>query len=225
MSSKITSINLGIVNCFLIDSEAGFFLVDSGLALRRKALEGALLSAGCQPSDLRLALITHGDLDHIGNCAYLQQNYGVKIAMHPADAGMAERGDMGVGRHVTGTRKLIFKFLPFLLAYRPFSPDLLLNDKDDLNAWGLDAQVYHLPGHSSGSIGILTAEGDLFCGDLLYGSPDPSLHFIVDQPDLAQTSIERLKTLGVRTVYPGHGGPFDFDTFIKSYAPPAVSRD
>ncbi|MCC7129912.1 MAG: MBL fold metallo-hydrolase [Anaerolineae bacterium] len=151
MSLKITRINLGIANCFLIDSEAGFFLVDSGLALRRKALEGALRAAGCQPSDLRLVLVTHGDLDHTGNCAYLQQDCGVKIAMHPNDAGMAEQGDMGIGRHVTGARKLIFKFSPFLLAYRPFSPDLLLNDGDDLNPWGLHARVYHLPGHSSGS--------------------------------------------------------------------------
>lgn len=220
MSLQITTIDLGIVNCYLIACDKEFFLIDSGFALRRKALEGALRAAGCQPGALRLALITHGDLDHTGNCAYLQEHYGAKIAMHSGDAGMAERGDMGVGRRPEGMRKLVFKISPFLLAFRSFSPDILLNDGDDLSAYGLDARVYHLPGHSSGSIGILTGEGDLFCGDLLYGSPNPSLHFIVDQPAQAHASLARLRTLNVRTVYPGHGGPFAFAAFLENYTPP-----
>ena len=56
-----------------------------------------------------------------------------------------------------------------------FQPDVCLEDGDDLREYGFDAQVLHLPGHSNGSIGVLTAGGDLFCGDLLrnWGKPAP----------------------------------------------------
>ena len=40
--------------------------------------------------------------------------------------------------------------------------DLYVEDGYDLSAHGLAAQVVHIPGHSSGSIGVLTAAGDLF---------------------------------------------------------------
>jgi len=44
---------------------------------------------------------------------------------------------------------------------------MFLEEGQPLSDVGLDASVLHLPGHSKGSIGILTASGDLFCGDLL----------------------------------------------------------
>lgn len=45
MSLQITRIDLGIVNCYLIACDKEFFLIDSGFALRRKALEGVRRAA------------------------------------------------------------------------------------------------------------------------------------------------------------------------------------
>ena len=75
--------------------------------------------------------------------------------------------------------------------------------------------MLHLPGHSAGSIGILTSAGDLFCGDLLENTRQPTLNSIMDDVPTAQASIERLKSLIVRTVYPGHGQPFLWEQFSK----------
>ena len=36
----------------------------------------------------------------------------------------------------------------------------------------------------------------------------PALNSIMDDVPAAQASVERLKSLEVRTVYPGHGQPF-----------------
>jgi hypothetical protein len=36
----------------------------------------------------------NGDLDYAGNAAYLREEFGARIAMHHADSGMVERGDM-----------------------------------------------------------------------------------------------------------------------------------
>jgi hydroxyacylglutathione hydrolase len=72
----------------------------------------------------------------------------------------------------------------------------------------LDAKVLHIPGHSTGSIGILTAGGDLFCGDLFVNVTKPVKHSIIIDVAAFNASVERLKNLFVNKVYPGHGKPF-----------------
>ena len=85
---------MGSVNCYLVESETGCLLVDTGSSYSRSQLERELEGAGCKPGNLRLIVLTHGDFDHIGNAAFLREKYGGKIAMHKADSGMAEQGDM-----------------------------------------------------------------------------------------------------------------------------------
>jgi glyoxylase-like metal-dependent hydrolase (beta-lactamase superfamily II) len=42
------------------------------------------------------------------------------------------------------------------MSFEKFKPDLYLTDGQNMNAYGLDAQILHIPGHTKGSIGILT---------------------------------------------------------------------
>jgi len=97
-----------------------------------------------------------------------------------------------------------------------FKPDLYVEDGYDFSGSGFDAKVLHLPGHSKGSIGILTAGGDLFCGDLLENKDKPVLNSIMDDLATANASVEKLKSLKINTVYPGHGKPFPMGLFIKN---------
>ncbi len=73
-----------------------------------------------------------------------------------------------------------------------------------------------MPGHSRGSIGILTAHGDLFCGDLLENIKRPKLTSLMDDLAAAQASVEKLKSLEVKTVYPGHGAAFPLSAFFDN---------
>jgi hydroxyacylglutathione hydrolase len=75
---------------------------------------------------------------------------------------------------------------------------------------------HSLPGHSNGSIGILTAGGDLFCGDLLIHMDKPVLNAIIDDAAAANASVERLKSLEIDTVYPVHGKLFPMEQFITN---------
>jgi hydroxyacylglutathione hydrolase len=83
--------------------------------------------------------------------------------------------------------------------------------------YGFDAQVLHLPGHSNGSIGVLTGSFDLFCGDLLRNWGKPAPGFGIFDPVGFKASIEKLKSLKITTVYPGHGKPFPMELFIKNH--------
>ncbi len=100
MSTEIKTISLllpyklGGVNCYLIETDTGYILIDTGGSNKRTDLEKELESAGCQPGNLKLIVLTHGDFDHTGNAAYLRKKFDTKIAMHNGDSGMVEHGDM-----------------------------------------------------------------------------------------------------------------------------------
>ena len=220
MPSEIIPINVG-VNCFLVKSESGFTLIDTGFAPQRKKLEKLLMDAGCKPGNLNLIILTHGDFDHTGNAAYLREKFGAKIAMHPDDAGMVEHGDQEWNRRVPPDRLTFFgKIIKLIFSKMPedfdvFTPDVFLQDGQDLSPYGFDARVVHLPGHSKGSVGILTEGGDLFCGDLLVNFFQPDIHFMIDDLEAMVTSFEKMKSLNIRTVYTGHGKSFPMYKILK----------
>jgi hydroxyacylglutathione hydrolase len=208
---------MGSVNCYLVRTGTGYVLIDTGASNKRSELVRELEDAGCKLGDLYLIVLTHGDFDHTGNAAYLRTRFDVQIAMHRDDAGMVERGDMFWNRQKGNALLRIVApiFTGFGKSSR-FSPDLTVENGDDLSAYGFDARVLALPGHSRGSIGILTASGDLFCGDLLENRGSPVLNSIIDDLTAANASVKKLESFNVRTVYPGHGEPFPMELFAKN---------
>lgn len=203
---------LGTVNSYLIKASESFMLIDTGASGSRKNLLTALEKAGCVPGRLVMLVMTHGDFDHTGNAAYIRQVYRSKIAMHPDDAAMVEKGDMFINRNRPNIliRKLLNSFSGFSRSER-FSPDLLLSGGENLTGFGFDAEIIEVPGHSPGSIAILTSNGDLFCGDLMENVQTPGLNSIMDNLAQAVSSLEKLARYPIRTVYPGHGKSFTME--------------
>ena len=212
----ITQKYLMTVNCYLVKTPTGFILIDTGLPKRRSDLVRELETAGCKPGDLKLIVVTHGHFDHNGNSVYLRERYDAIIAMHGGDSAMVESGDMFVG--MKGLTVAVIRILLPLVGlsrYDSFRPDIVLEDGDDLSEYGYDARVVHFPGHSKGSIGVLTAGGDLFCGDLLTNTDRPAKNTLIDDSAELDASVEKLRTLEIKTVYPGHGKPFQMEQFIE----------
>lgn len=222
MAIEIEAINLGFVNCYLVKNGGDFFLVDTGFPPQRGTLDKKLEEAGCIPGRLKLIVITHGDIDHSGNCAYLREKYKTRIAMHPNDSPMVENGDMTAKRKVKPLFMKVMhmfmrhskKFQKMMADFERFKPDIYLKDGQSLQEYGLDATVYHLPGHTKGSIGIMTRDRDLFVGDTLNNRVRPTGSVIIaDETELAAT-IDKLKGMDIKTVYPGHGKPFEMKELI-----------
>ncbi len=213
MIKDIKTIILGRLtgNCYLLETDKGFILIDTGRKSARSKLEEELAIAGCTPENLDLILLTHGDFDHTGNCAYLREKYDTKIAMHQYDSGMVENGDMFWNRKSGNwaLKKLVNTFF----SITKFKPDFTIDENSDLSEYGLDAQVVYIPGHSKGSIGILTDSGDLFCGDLFSNVKQPEPNSVVDDIIELNESIARVKDLQIEMVYPGHGQPFRMNEF------------
>jgi len=222
-SSQIQTIAFRGVNCYLIKTNSEFILVDSGFSNQRSNIESALDKAGVKPGNLRLILLTHGDFDHTGNCAYFRDKYQSKIAMHQEDQGMVEHGDLFYSRKgrniiVRTLAKLILPIFRMNLKKQDhFTPDINLKDGEDLSEYGFSAKVVHIPGHSKGSIAFLTTEGELFIGDLLENNKKrgPVKGPLVDDPVEFSASIDKVKTLPIDIVYPGHGEPFSMINFTS----------
>jgi len=210
-------LGMGSVNCYLLRAGEGSVLVDTGAPGARARLLRELERSGCVPGKLTLILITHGDFDHTGNAAHLRRTFGSRIGMHANDAPMAELGDMFVNRRRSNAilRTLIPRLIGFGRADR-FVPDLLLADGAALLEYGLNARVISIPGHSNGSIGILTDEGDFFCGDLLENIKRPALNALMDDRLAGLASLARLRGLGIARILPGHGAPFSIDQLTVS---------
>ena len=216
----IITIRSGGVHCYLIKTGSGFILVDSGFPDKRQRLLHDLENNGCKPGNLKLVIITHADSDHAGNARYLQENFRVSIAMHRLEAQAAQSGYSGDSRaSKKGIPGLLQKSILSLFIMKEsdrFKPDVFVEEGFDLSGYGVKAKIIDLPGHSRGSIGVLTNKGDLFCGDLLINFNKPAPHFGIDSREDLLSSIEKLKKLDVGTVYPGHGKPFQFRQFLKS---------
>lgn len=206
------------VNAYLIKTDLGFVLVDTAMRSQQATLEKRLAEEGCTPGSLKLILITHGDVDHIGNAAYLRRAFKAPIAMNERDVRMASDGDMFAGRQSPGwVARILLTLIARLPEKNRFEPDLLVDEASDLSEYGLpEAQILSLGGHSAGSIALLLDDGSLFCGDVLENRKAPKLGSIMDDGPTALASVAQLKTLDAGTVYPGHGTPFEMASLVRA---------
>jgi len=216
MTADITRLELGKgsfgVNAYLVTTDLGHVLVDTGMRGQRAHVAEKLAAAGVTPESLKLIVITHGDMDHIGSAAHLGRTFGAPIAMHPGDIGMTRDGDMFSGR-TSGNALLrgVMRLALRLPAEDRFTPDIDLAEETVLTEYGLaGVRVLRLAGHSAGSVALLFEDGSLVCGDLFENRSVPKLGSIMDDVPAAEESVERLRALDPGTVYPGHGTPFEF---------------
>ena len=229
--SEILRIDMKTVNAYLIKTGNRFVLVDTGgygfrdrpLSNKREILLPELEKNGCVPGTLDLVFLTHGDIDHVANCRYLQETYGAKIAVHKNDEALTH--DLTVEKIFSNFkfRSIGFKIVSFLMnplfvkitkkiiaEYEGFTPDILFDDEFDPADYGLDAKLLPLPGHSKGSVGLLFSDGSLICGDVLANLEKPGISMNHWDLKALMKSVESLKKETVTMVYPGHGEPFQF---------------
>jgi glyoxylase-like metal-dependent hydrolase (beta-lactamase superfamily II) len=212
MAEGTLLIDLGFVNTFLARAGDGYILIDTGVKQQWARLERELLQAGCLPDKLKLVIVTHGDSDHFGNCRELQRKYGVKIAMHAGDVAMVTTG-VRVKRHARNLLGKLFLWMTEKMggSHKGFQPDVLVDEGESLAAYGWAATVLHTPGHTRGSIAILTDDGQLFAGDTVTNRTKPARAAFVENEQELQESLARLKQVKAQVVYPGHGKPFSIE--------------
>jgi hydroxyacylglutathione hydrolase len=213
-------------NAYLIKCNNKFVLIDAGPYDCCDQLEQGLSEAGCVPGNLAMIIATHAHFDHIGNFAYLQKRYGAIIGMNTRDLPLVN-GEPPHAEYRSAMVRIVAPFLQWMFRKRVcevnthferFKPDIFLDEGYDLGVYGINAKIIDIPGHTKGSIGVLTNDGVLFSGDCINSMMGhPGISLFADNYDDLDSSIAKLKRLAVKTVYSGHGDPFPIAIFWSEY--------
>lgn len=207
----IQRIEVRETNCYLLQGDAGAVLIDPGPPGHAQTVTARMETVGIRPGDIRLILISHGHLDHYGAAASIKAWCGAPIAACPGEPEFSRDRQNALPPAQT-LRGSLFRWFYLLLSslarLAPLEADLLLNDGADLAPYGVNAKTVFLPGHSPGSLGVVTTGGDVFVGDLFVNYSVPSQPIYLSDREAWQRSCRRIRALEPRLVYVGHGEPF-----------------
>ena len=202
----IERIKCGMNNAYILSQGENAILVDTATRASKKKILRA-----CKGRNIRLIVLTHGHYDHTQNAAVLSRELGAPIAMHPADVPLLRdmlaeplESPVWTGRILIGFMKLS---RGRTMESEPFEVDVELQEGFSFAEYGVEAKAIELPGHTRGSIGVVTADG-LIAGDALTNLFPPAGKAALYSDEAAMLdSARKAGALGDMTVYFGHGGP------------------
>lgn len=183
-------------------------LIDSGLGVVPLRNEVTKLSS--RPV---LAVASHTHFDHIGNHFEFDHR-----CCHPAEAGILSQPDDGNTvwreyRSMMGNEQPL-SALPYagfdFSDYRvqPAPPTQLINEGDELDLGDRLFKVFHMPGHSPGSVCLYeAATRTLFTGDVLYDGELLDALYHSDREQYRET-LARLKEIPAEVFHCGHYASF-----------------
>ena len=202
---KVKQIKGKTDNCYIVSSGKKAILIDTA-----SAESYDMVVEECSKYDLQLIVLTHIHFDHAENAAKLAEHFNVPVALNEADMNLFESFDKQPLSSFGLVGKVILSAsLKVLRQTEVKKPEniVYLKEGDRLSEYGIDATIIELPGHTKGSIGVDVEGESLIVGDALDNWIFPSTgHLYSNLKDL-KASAKKIKELGPRTIYYGHGKP------------------
>jgi hydroxyacylglutathione hydrolase len=208
-------------NCYLLRGSDGTVVIDPGPPGGAASVIAAASAMGVRPEEVRLIFVTHGHLDHYGAVEEVKAWCSAPVAAQRDEPAFSQDRRNALPPAQTLRASIIrwaYLLLSPLVRFAPLHVDRLLDDGSDLSSYGVEAYAVLLPGHSPGSLGIVTAEGDVFVGDLFVNYTVPSQPIYLSDREAWRASCEQVRQLQPRMVYVGHGEPFPGDKLGHIYA-------
>ncbi|MEM8535272.1 MAG: MBL fold metallo-hydrolase [Chloroflexota bacterium] len=222
-TTTIIPINLQIANAYIVRGKQTI-IVDTGGAGKTDTILQVLKKHDIAAKDISLILHTHGHTDHCGSTKELQEHIQAPTTVHHLDADMARSGRNDPLVPTSLEARLI---RPFVNQPVPgFEPDVFIDREMSLHEYGVAAKILLTPGHTPGSITLLTDDGKAIVGDLLMGGMlggtlfphQPKYHYFADDLAQVQSSLAEVLAHQPLDIYVGHGGPLTISAIYKRFA-------
>ncbi|MEW6490013.1 MAG: MBL fold metallo-hydrolase [Thermodesulfobacteriota bacterium] len=176
-------------------------LIDTAYASEISRTLGSLETLGIAWRRTRLILSTHAHCDHVGANRAVQEASGCDVALHRVGKGFLDAGD---------------RWSPWWDFYgqeaAAFDCTRGLEDGEEVAVGPHRFRVLHTPGHSADAIVLHEPRaGVLLSSDTLWERDIPVVTEAVEGEGALEAllcSLERLASLHVSVVFPGHGPPF-----------------
>lgn len=137
-------------------------------------------------------VITHGHTDHILAVEELRRRYHIPIFISKTDAWRL------------GDEALINERPYVNIPYKAVKPSVLLQENDEIWLDDICFKVMVVPGHTEGSI-LLITDHAMFTGDTMLKGGHGKTTLLGGNEENMKTSLERIKKLdGDYIIYPGH---------------------
>jgi hydroxyacylglutathione hydrolase len=182
-------------------------LVDAGLMGKGQYKIEAIKKDGIDPSAIKRIIMTHTHLDHIGCLSEILQSIpGAELWVHEKEAAPLEEGDERTVYGMDMFRQMCQAQYDIRPGTFRFQVDRRLEGGDVLEIGGMNWEVFHIPGHSPGSIALYHADGEILIpGDTVYAD------YAIGRFDLhgasgpqLRDSLILLAELKVGMLLPGH---------------------
>lgn len=205
-------------NSFIVKGDRTI-IVDTGILQQDKKILASLEANGIRRDQVSLIVLTHGHGDHYGCLKPLKNALDVPVMCGWPDAEYVVKGDSAPVIPVD-MKGHVLKLFTGVKA-DPCKVDVVVKEDMDLKAYGVDARILITPGHTMGSISVLTSDGGCMMGDLL-----GSLIFknrvgkspFAEAPDLIGPSLKKILDGGAKYFYPGHGNRWDAEAVKKMFS-------
>ena len=217
---KAETINLGsrIVNNWLVSSEVGYILIDTGYRGGFPRFLKRLQRAGIQPKDIRYVFLTHAHDDHAGFLNEVLAATEAAVILHPKAVEGLQRGQNSFAGGCSSRLAYLFCKLLALFGhgehrYPPirdaFLDRLIPIDSDRFRSLGFPYEILETPGHTADHISLLVGD-KLFCGDAaMNGFPSRRRTIVwIEDPEQYKKSWDAILQRAPAMLYPGHGKPF-----------------
>ncbi len=187
-------------NHFVFRSEKPI-LIDTAYIADFEHTAAFIAQLGIKPADIQLIISTHCHCDHIGGNKKIQEKSGCDIALHK------------IGKYFIDTRNDWATWWGYYGQEAAFFDCTIeLNDGDVLAIGPHEFAVMHTPGHAAEGIVLYNRkERLLISSDTLWKNDMAVMTLQIEgsaAPFHMLESLEKLASLDVRMVYPGHGPPF-----------------
>ena len=227
----MTIINLGtrVVNNYLISSEAGWILIDTGYAGGFPRFLKQLEKHRIHPREIRYIFLTHAHDDHAGFLNEVVAVTGAQVILHPKAIEGLKRGQNSFEGGCSSRLAWLFCQILALFGHgdhrfpviqSEYLDRLIFIDSVRFKALGFPYEVLDTPGHTADHIALL-AENVMFCGDAAMNGFPSYRRVIIWIENLRQykSSWEVILKANPAMLYPAHGKPFktsDLKKYLKA---------